>query len=94
MSHRLNSGEAEIHDVATDIFYIQSGSGTFVIGGKVVNAKTPRPSETRGPSIEGGTNRKLSVGDIVVIQPKTPHQIVLAPGEKIIYLVMKVKPQS
>ncbi|MGH8247727.1 MAG: hypothetical protein ACREUU_15005 [Gammaproteobacteria bacterium] len=31
MSHRLNSGEAEVHD----------GSGVFVIGGNVVGAKTP-----------------------------------------------------
>jgi mannose-6-phosphate isomerase-like protein (cupin superfamily) len=91
MSHRLTSGEAEIHDGVTDIFYIQSGAGAFVIGGKVVDAKTPRPGETRGPSIEGGVSKKLSVGDIVVVPPKTPHQIVLATGERITYLVVKVK---
>jgi mannose-6-phosphate isomerase-like protein (cupin superfamily) len=91
MSHRLTSGEAEIHDGVTDIFYVHSGKGEFVIGGNVVGGKTPRPGEVRGPSIEGGTRKKLAVGDIIVIPPRTPHQIVLAPGERITYLVMKVK---
>ena len=91
MSHRLTSGEAEVHDAATDIFYVHSGKGEFHIGGNVVGGKTPRPGEVRGPSIEGANRRKLAVGDIVVIPPRTPHQIVLQPGERITYLVMKVK---
>jgi mannose-6-phosphate isomerase-like protein (cupin superfamily) len=90
MSHRLTSGEAEVHDGVTDIFYVHSGKGAFVIGGKVVDGKTPRPGEVRGPAIDGGARKPLAVGDIIVIPPKTPHQIVLAPGERITYLVMKV----
>jgi mannose-6-phosphate isomerase-like protein (cupin superfamily) len=91
LSHRLTSGEAEVHDGVSDIFYVHSGKGAFVIGGNVVGGKTPRPGEVRGPSIAGGARKQLAVGDIVVIPPRMPHQIVLAPGERITYLVMKVK---
>jgi mannose-6-phosphate isomerase-like protein (cupin superfamily) len=89
MSHRLTSGEAEVHDGVSDLFYVQSGKGEFVIGGKVKEGKTPRPGEVRGPGIDGGARRKVAAGDFVVIPPKTAHQIVLAPGERITYLVVK-----
>jgi len=60
LSHRLVSGEAEIHDNTTDVFYVQSGGGEFVVGGAVVGAKSTGPGETRGTSITGGVARKLA----------------------------------
>ena len=91
MSHRLVSGEAEIHDNTTDVFYVQSGGGEFIVGGTIADARTTGPGETRGTTIKGGVSRKLSPGDIVVIPVKTAHQIVLPKGVTITYLVMKAK---
>jgi quercetin dioxygenase-like cupin family protein len=44
----------------------------------------------RGTGIEGGTKQKLSLGDVIHIQPNTPHQMLIAPGHSITYFVVKV----
>jgi len=84
------TGEAEIHDNNTDVFCVLSGQGEFVLGGKIVNAKVTNPGETRGTAIQGGETRKVGVGDIVIVQPKTAHQIILAKGTRMTFLVTKM----
>src|SRR5689334_16957422 len=39
VAHREGSGEAEWHAVDADIFVVQSGAGTLVYGGEMVDAK-------------------------------------------------------
>lgn len=90
MVYREASGPAEIHDTQTDFYVVQSGTATLHLGGTVVDAKTVEPGEVRGSSIEGGRTVKLSAGDTVNIPPKTPHHVVVAPGESITYMIVKV----
>jgi mannose-6-phosphate isomerase-like protein (cupin superfamily) len=89
-SYREASGQAELHETQADIFVVNSGVATLVIGGKVVGGKTTAPNEIRGTSIDGGEKVKLEPGDIVNIPSKTPHQVVLAPGAKFTYFIIKV----
>lgn len=84
------TGEAEVHDNNSDVFCVLSGEGEFVLGGKVVNAKITNPGETRGTAIQGGVTRKVGAGDIVIVPPKTPHQIILAKGRRMTFLVTKM----
>jgi mannose-6-phosphate isomerase-like protein (cupin superfamily) len=84
------SGEAEIHGSATDVFSILTGEGEFVVGGAIVDPRTTNPGEVRGPSIKGGTRKKVAVGDIVVVPPGTPHQILLQPGKRMSFMVAKI----
>ncbi len=88
---REGTGEAEFHETEADLFVVTSGAATLIVGGSIRNGKTTAPNEIRGPSIEGGTRQKLSVGDIVHIPPKTAHQLVLQPGAEFTYFVLKVK---
>jgi quercetin dioxygenase-like cupin family protein len=44
----------------------------------------------RGTSIEGGETKELTVGDIVHIPAKVPHQLKIASGKPFTYLVIKV----
>ncbi len=90
MSHREGSGEAELHETQADIFFVNAGAATLVIGGEMVNAKTTAPGELRGPSIKGGEKVKLAPGDIVHIPAKQPHQLLLAPGAKFDYTIVKI----
>jgi quercetin dioxygenase-like cupin family protein len=71
--HRDEAGEAEIHTKDTDIFYILEGSGTFVTGGKVASRKDTAPGEIRAPSMEGGVERTVSKGDVIIIPANVPH---------------------
>lgn len=88
--YREDDGPAEVHDNQTDFYVVQSGTGTLHYGGEVVDAKTTEPGEIRGASLKGASTRKLAPGDVVNIPPKLPHQIVLASGEKLTYLIVKV----
>jgi len=90
--HREGSGEAELHEKDADLIVVVSGEGTMIVGGTMPGSKTTAPGEVRGPSIDGGTVRqKMAAGDILHIQPKTAHQVVLDPGKQITYFTLKVK---
>ena len=58
---------ASVHDDVTEIYNIVSGSGTFVTGGAIANAKD------RTAGISGGVARHIEAGDFVVLPPGTPH---------------------
>jgi mannose-6-phosphate isomerase-like protein (cupin superfamily) len=78
--HREGSGQAELHEKQADLFIVQSGEATLVVGGAVVDPKTNEPNEVRGPSIKDGVSKRLGPGDVVHIDP----------GKQITYAVMKV----
>jgi hypothetical protein len=89
-TYRKGSGEAELHETQHDIFIVESGAATLVIGGKVVKGRSTGPGEIRGPSIEGGSKQKLGPGDVVNIKNNTAHQVLLDPGQTFTYVIVKV----
>lgn len=91
VTHREGNGEAELHQDQVDLFVIESGQGTLVIGGTVVNPRNTAPGETRGTSIDGGEKKLLRPGDIVHIPANVPHQLFVASGKQITYFVVKVQ---
>jgi mannose-6-phosphate isomerase-like protein (cupin superfamily) len=90
IAHREGSGVAEWHEKEADVMFISAGQITMITGGTIVDSKTTAPGEMRGPSIRGGTEAKLSAGDVLHIPAKVPHQMILAPGAKVTYFVTKV----
>ncbi len=90
MAHREGDGEAEFHDVQADIFFVQSGEATLVLGGEVVGGKTTAPGEIRGASIKDGKRYPLAAGDVVHIPARTAHHMLVAPGKQITYFVVKI----
>ena len=88
--HRKGNGPAESHGAETDFYVVQDGEGALLLGGEISDAKTVEPGEIRGSSIKGGKTIQLAPGDTVNIPPKTPHQVVLAPGQSITYLIVKI----
>ena len=89
-AHRTESGNVEVHNSYTDVFYIVQGSTNIVTGGKVIGTKTTNPDEPRGDSIEGGETRRLSAGDAIVIPAGVPHWMKDVEGT-LLYFVVKVK---
>jgi mannose-6-phosphate isomerase-like protein (cupin superfamily) len=90
IAHREADGEAELHETQADVFVVQSGEATLVVGGEVVGGKTTAPGEVRGQRIKGGTRRALAPGDVVHIPAKTAHRLLVAPGKEFTYFVIKV----
>ncbi|MGH9545350.1 MAG: cupin domain-containing protein [Terriglobales bacterium] len=91
LSRREANGIPEWHENQADVFFVQSGSATLVVGGTLVGAETTEPHEKRNGRIEGGIKTKLSPGDVVRIPPRTPHQLLLDGSPEFTYFVVKVK---
>jgi mannose-6-phosphate isomerase-like protein (cupin superfamily) len=91
LSRREADGSVEWHENQADIFIVQSGSATLVVGGEMIGGETVEPHEKRNGTIKGGIRRKLSAGDIVRIPPRTPHQLLLDGAGEFTYFVIKVK---
>jgi mannose-6-phosphate isomerase-like protein (cupin superfamily) len=89
--HRAGDGQVEWHETQADIFFVQSGTATLVLGGKMVNAETVGPHEKRNGTIVGGIHRPLAAGDIVRIPPRIPHQVLLNGSPEFNYFVVKIK---
>ncbi len=84
-------GEAEVHESHTDLWVVQKGQATLIVGGEVVDARETGPGEIRGPSIDGGKSYRLQPGDVVNIPPRTAHQVLVEEGTTFTYLILKVK---
>ena len=89
--HREADGQAEWHETQTDVFFVQSGSATLLVGGTLINGETVAPHEKRNGSIQGGVKRKLSAGDVIRIPARVPHQLLLDGTHEFNYFVIKLK---
>jgi uncharacterized protein GlcG (DUF336 family)/mannose-6-phosphate isomerase-like protein (cupin superfamily) len=72
-SRRDAPGVAEVHLWETDVIYVLDGEATFVTGGTVVEPQATEPGQIRGTVIEGGTERHLAKGDVIVVPANEPH---------------------
>ena len=90
ITHRDTSGGLERHDAWTDILVIESGSATLLSGGVQEGATESSPGEWRGGTARGATRQAIRAGDVVTTPAGTPHQMLLAPGERITYIAFKV----
>jgi mannose-6-phosphate isomerase-like protein (cupin superfamily) len=88
---READGIPEWHETEADVFFVQTGTATLVLGGTLDGAQTTEPHEKRNGKIVGGIQRKLTAGDIVRIPAKTPHQLLLGDAHEFTYFVIKVK---
>jgi len=89
--YRDADGLPEQHDNTVDVVIVQSGEGTLVLGGKMINLKASSVGvgEYVGTGIEGGERHALGPGDLVHIPAKTPHNFLIAKGKHITYVLVK-----
>ncbi len=91
--HRNGSGPAEWHDSKTDMYFTLGGEGEVVVGGKMPSGQKEmdgRPGEWRGSKLVGGVPHRMSTGHVINIPPKTPHQVMVADGKTLTFLIVKV----
>jgi mannose-6-phosphate isomerase-like protein (cupin superfamily) len=93
VAFRNGPGEAEIHEKLADLLLIQSGEGSVLVGGTIVEGKPSAADEVRGISIEGGTKYPIVAGDILYIPANTVHQFLVAPGKSFTAMVVKITPK-
>ena len=91
-------GGATRHQTSvSEIYFILSGSGTLITGGKIENEviRTSRGGRLiiRGSGIRGGVSRKIGPGDVIIIPGNTPHGFSSLDSD-IRYLIFKPDPDS
>ena len=73
-------GDAIRHETSvTEIYYMLSGTGTLVTGGRIVDERSTGTSPNTGrpnfggPRIDGGASRQVVPGDVIIIPGNVPH---------------------
>lgn len=88
--------EANRHDTkVTEIYYILDGSATLVTGGTLPDPHPLSAGSTTFQSsrIEGGSSRRVSRGDVVIIPGRTPHWFSEQDGD-LRYLIFRPDPEG
>ena len=87
------------HAQVTEVYHIIEGSGTFVTGGTIANAR-PVPTDnvihtilvgpsTTGASTQGGQSRHVGPGDVIIVPPGVAHWFSKVDSD-MNYLVVRV----
>lgn len=87
---RGKTGAAEVHETESDVQIGVRGTAVSVIGGKLVDGESLSRKQQRGTSIDGGTRRETSPGDLIHIPPGVAHQLIISAGEPYMYLLFKL----
>ncbi len=90
MLYRDGDGYPEQHDNIVDVVIVQSGEGTLLVGGTMINPKAGGGAgEYVGTGIDGGERHPLGPGDVVHIPAKVPHSFLVPAGKHITYVLVK-----
>lgn len=88
--HREGDGEVELENDPV-LLIIESGQATLV-GGKIMDSKAVPPGEAGGSSmtfIKSGESTTVAEGDLVLIPAHLPHQVLIAAGKRVTYVVIR-----
>jgi mannose-6-phosphate isomerase-like protein (cupin superfamily) len=88
---RTADGNAELHENFADLFHVLEGSAALVTGGTIADAASIAPGEVRGSGVVGGARQELRTGEVAHLPAGLPHQMVVADGQSITCLVMKIR---
>lgn len=90
LEYRPGSGPAALHEKDAELMVVLDGTGTIVTEGKLVNEKRVNAYNLSGSSISGGNAHAVVTGDMILIPPNTPHQVMPGGGAPIVLMTMHV----
>ncbi len=90
LEYRPATAPAALHHKDAELFVVLQGTGNILTGGKLVNPKDVNPANQSGTSIEGGDSHTVVKGDVLIVPPNTPHQVIPGGGAPIVVMTMHV----
>jgi mannose-6-phosphate isomerase-like protein (cupin superfamily) len=90
LEYRPGNGPAALHEKDAELMVVLDGTGTIVTEGKLVNEKRVNAYNLSGSSIDGGNSHPVVTGDMILIPPNTPHQVMPGGGAPIVLMTMHV----
>ena len=76
---------SEIHDDIIDVVLVQSGAGTLLVGGEMLDR-----DGSRGSGIAGGARHPVAPGDVLHIPARTPRGYLVPEGGHVTYVLVRV----
>jgi mannose-6-phosphate isomerase-like protein (cupin superfamily) len=94
----VGTGAPEFHADYVDLWVVESGHATLVVGGTLIDAKSTggegeMRGEMSGTGIDGGERHEISAGDMIHIPAKTPHQALVPAGGEVTYVRVMIPAQ-
>jgi hypothetical protein len=78
----------------TEILAVQAGKGTLVLGGSVPESKDGKYDEMTHDFHNNTREMHLAQGDIVHIPSNVRHQLLIAHGDYLIYITVRINSPS
>lgn len=73
LEYKTSVGTASTHEKEAELFVVIEGSGTLVLGGKLLNESRRDANNLTGTGIEGGNSRVVTKGDMFIVPENTAH---------------------
>jgi hypothetical protein len=83
LEFRTSTTPPSIHPVQDELIEVIGGGCTLITGGTLTDVAAGNGKTQLGKTIEGGTPRKITKGDYVLVPANTPHQYTEIQGELI-----------
>ena len=90
LEYRPGNAPAALHEKDAELMVVLEGTGTIVTEGKLVNEKRVNAYNSSGSSISGGNSHPVVTGDMILIPPNTPHQVIPGGGAPMVLMTMHV----
>jgi mannose-6-phosphate isomerase-like protein (cupin superfamily) len=90
LEYRPGNAPAAVHTEDAELMVVLQGAGNIITGGKLVDGKQVNAYNMSGPSIAGGQDHNVVKGDMILIPPNTPHQVMPSGGAPIVLMTMHV----
>lgn len=84
LEYRQAGAPAAVHKTQAEIFHVVSGAGQMVTGGTLDAARAVDAANESGPSISGGSSRRVAAGDMIVVPAGVAHWIPSVEGRLVL----------
>ena len=90
LEYRPGISPAAVHEKDAELFLVVEGTGNIVTEGKLVDEKRVNAANLSGSSIANGNSHTVVKGDMLIVPPNTPHQVIPSGGAPIVVITMHV----
>ncbi len=86
-----------LHETDAELFVVMEGSGTMLLGGKLVNPRRTLGNAWEGPTqiatkVEGAVAYTIAKGDMIMIPENTPHTVSEVNGKLVVWALHLPRP--
>ncbi|MBI2011714.1 HAD hydrolase family protein [Candidatus Daviesbacteria bacterium] len=83
------TGKVEQHDQASDITFILQGEAKLEKDGEIEDKTLRSLHEWQGTKIKNGRYLAVKKGDLLIIEPGSPHRFIITRSSQLVYLTFK-----